>query len=242
MGLAMSVLWAPVAAAEEVPDLPGAISVWQVPDRAGPAHITHHDAARYARQHPGSVPPGVNDFTCTPTAVHPRPVVLVDGTDSNAYSDWAALGPRLAAAGYCVFALNYGGEPGGDNYGTEDMTVSAGQLAQFVATVRDATAAPEVDLAGKCEQIRIRSGSVGGLGADSCAVRLHCGVDGDPLGRDVLRRSGEPGRLVCACQEQVCVPSSHTDCGVDESAVEEQVAEEVSAAGAVATEQSSQEQ
>ncbi|MFD6062243.1 esterase/lipase family protein [Rhodococcus wratislaviensis] len=148
MGLAVSMLGAPVAAAEEVPDLPGVSSVWQVPDRAGPAQITHHDAARYARQHPGSVPPGVNEFTCTPTGEHPRPVVLVHGTDSNAYSDWASLGPRLAAAGYCVFALNYGGEPGGDNYGTEDMTVSAGQLAQFVAEVRDATAAPKVDLVG----------------------------------------------------------------------------------------------
>jgi len=147
VGCAVSILWAPVAAAEEVPDLPGAISVWQVPDRVGPAQGAHPDAARYARQHPGSVPPGVNDFTCTPT-VHPRPVVLVHGTDSNAYSDWAALGPRLAAAGYCVFALNYGGEPGGDNYGTEDMAVSAGQLAQFVANVRDATAADEVDLVG----------------------------------------------------------------------------------------------
>ncbi|KXF55932.1 lipase [Rhodococcus sp. SC4] len=148
VGWAVSILWAPVAAAEKVPDLPGAVSAWQVPDRVGPAQGAHPDAARYARQHPGSVPPGVNDFTCTPTAVHPRPVVLVHGTDSNAYSDWAALGPRLAGAGFCVFALNYGGEPGGDNYGSEDMTVSAGQLAQFVAEVRAATAAAEVDIVG----------------------------------------------------------------------------------------------
>ncbi|TQC49809.1 alpha/beta fold hydrolase [Rhodococcus sp. WS4] len=146
--LAAGILSAPVAAAEEVPDLPGVSSVWQVPDRVGPAQGAHPDAARYARQHPGSVPSGVNDFTCIPTAVHPRPVVLVHGTDSNAYSDWAALGPRLAGAGYCVFALNYGGAPGGDNYGTEDMAVSAGQLAQFVAEVRGATAASEVDIVG----------------------------------------------------------------------------------------------
>ena len=147
-GLAAGLLWAPVVAAENVPDLPGAVSVWQVPDRVGPTQGAHPDAARYARQHPGSVPPGVNDFTCTPTGEHLRPVVLVHGTDSNAYSDWAGLGPRLAAAGFCVFALNYGGEPGGDNYGTEDMAVSAGQLAQFVAEVRAATAAAEVDIVG----------------------------------------------------------------------------------------------
>ena len=66
----------------------------------------------------------------------------------DAYSDWAALGPRRAASGFCVFALNYGGEPGGDNYGTEDMAVSAGQLAQFVAEVRGATGANEVDIVG----------------------------------------------------------------------------------------------
>ncbi|QSE87651.1 alpha/beta fold hydrolase (plasmid) [Rhodococcus pseudokoreensis] len=148
VGLAASIVLAPVAAAEEVPDVPGVSSVWQVPDRGGPAQAAHPDAARYARQHPGSVPPGINDFTCTPTGGHPRPVVLVHGTDSNAYSDWAALGPRLAGAGYCVFALNYGGKPGGDNYGTEDMAVSAGQLAQFVAEVRGATGADEVDIVG----------------------------------------------------------------------------------------------
>nr|WP_271209151.1 alpha/beta fold hydrolase [Rhodococcus wratislaviensis]GLK33614.1 hypothetical protein GCM10017611_04560 [Rhodococcus wratislaviensis] len=148
VGWAASTLVSPVAAAEEVPDLPGVSSVWQVPDRIGPAQTAHPDAARYARQHPGSVPAGVNDFTCTPPGEHPRPVVLVHGTDSNAYSDWAGLGPQLAGAGYCVFALNYGGQPGGDNYGTEDMTVSAGQLAQFVAQVRGATGASEVDLVG----------------------------------------------------------------------------------------------
>ena len=30
-------------------------------------------------------------------------------TDTEAYADWAALSPALAADGYCVFALNYGG-------------------------------------------------------------------------------------------------------------------------------------
>jgi triacylglycerol lipase len=83
VGLAASILVAPVAAAEEVPDLPGASSVWQIPDRVGPAQSAHPDAARYARQHPGAVPSGVNDFICAPTGEHPRPVVLVHGTDST---------------------------------------------------------------------------------------------------------------------------------------------------------------
>ncbi|OUS95111.1 lipase [Rhodococcus sp. NCIMB 12038] len=174
-GLAASILVAPVAAAEEVPDLPGASSVWQIPDRVGPAQSAHPDAARYARQHPGSVPSGVNDFICAPTGEHPRPVVLVHGTDSNAYSDWAALGPRLAASGYCVFALNYGGEPGGDNYGTEDMAVSAGQLAQFVAEVRGATGANEVDIVGYSQGATVARYYVNRLGG-AAAVEQWVGL------------------------------------------------------------------
>ncbi|QHE73762.1 alpha/beta fold hydrolase (plasmid) [Rhodococcus sp. ZPP] len=175
VGWVASILSVPVAAAEEVPDISGASSVWQIPDRVGPAQSTHPDAARYARQHPGSVPPGVNDFTCTSTGADPRPVVLVHGTDSNAYSDWAALGPRLAASGHCVFALNYGGEPGGESYGTEDITVSAGQLAQFVAQVRGATGACEVDIVGYSQGATVARYYINRLGG-AAAVEQWIGL------------------------------------------------------------------
>ncbi|MFC6012405.1 esterase/lipase family protein [Nocardia lasii] len=105
-------------------------------------------AARYLDTHPNAVPVGLNDFDCVPGAEHPRPIVLVHGTDSSAYSDWSGIGPQLVAAGYCVFALNYGGAPGADTYGTEDMRISFAQLAAFVDEVLAATKASKVDLVG----------------------------------------------------------------------------------------------
>lgn len=125
-----------VACASEVPTLPG------------PPQTDHGAAMRYANRHPGSVPAGVNDFDGVPSAAHPRPVILAHGSDSNAYSDWAGLAPLLVNAGYCVFALNYGGKPGGTNYGTEDMNIGARQLADFVDRVLAATGADKVDLVG----------------------------------------------------------------------------------------------
>ncbi|MDI9941770.1 lipase, partial [Rhodococcus sp. IEGM 1351] len=71
-------------------------------------------------EHPDTAPAGANDFSCTPAPDHPEPVVLAHGTDASADADWAALSPMLAADGYCLFALNYGGAPGADSYGTAD--------------------------------------------------------------------------------------------------------------------------
>ncbi|MGW0176036.1 esterase/lipase family protein [Rhodococcus sp. NPDC003322] len=126
----------------------GTPSVSQTPTVPGPVQTTHAAAADYADAHPGSVPPGTNDFGCLPTDRHPNPVILAHGSDSNSYSDWAAIAPRLKADGYCVFAVNYGGAPGADTFGTEDMYLSADQVAEFVHRVRGATGAEKVDLVG----------------------------------------------------------------------------------------------
>ncbi|WP_067854702.1 esterase/lipase family protein [Nocardia shimofusensis] len=119
-----------------------------VPTAAGPIQSDHLGAAFYQKQHGSVTPSGTNDFGCRPGAEHPRPVVLAHGTDSTAYSDWSAIGPSLVAAGFCVFAPNYGGAPGADTYGTEDLRDSAAQVGAFVDRVLAETGAQQVDLVG----------------------------------------------------------------------------------------------
>ncbi|MGE5288209.1 MAG: esterase/lipase family protein [Micromonosporaceae bacterium] len=97
---------------------------------------------------PGSAPPGSNDFSCKPTAAHPYPVVLVHGTFGDMTDSWQALSPLLKNAGYCVFALNYGGSAGNLFQGYGEIATSAGQLAAFVDQVLSATGASKVDIVG----------------------------------------------------------------------------------------------
>ncbi|WP_016934813.1 esterase/lipase family protein [Rhodococcus sp. R1101] len=123
-------------------------SVSSVPVPAGPVATGHAEAAEYAENNPDTAPAGSNDFSCVPSEEHPRPVVLAHGTDSDAYSDFAALSPLLAASGWCVFALNYGLADGADDYGTGDIRVSAAQFGDFVTEVQGATGAEEVDVVG----------------------------------------------------------------------------------------------
>src|SRR5690349_9785337 len=59
---------------------------------------------------PAAPPPGVN-VGCRPSATHPRPVVLVNGTFANMTDDWSYLGPTLANAGYCVYSTVLGADP-----------------------------------------------------------------------------------------------------------------------------------
>ncbi|MFC8447721.1 esterase/lipase family protein [Kitasatospora sp. NPDC057223] len=107
-------------------------------------------AAALAKSHldPMMSPPGANDWTCRPTAAHPRAVVLVHGTWANAYDSWAGLSPVLKGAGYCVFALNFGA-PEGDVYkAAGPIPDSAKEVAAFVDQVLTATGTDQVDLVG----------------------------------------------------------------------------------------------
>ncbi|WP_030751394.1 triacylglycerol lipase [Streptomyces griseus] len=92
---------------------------------------------------------GWNDWTCKPSAAHPRPVVLVHGTFGNAIDNWLALAPYLVNRGYCVYSLDYGQLPNVPLFhGLGPIEKSAGQLDAFVDRVLAATGAPEADLVG----------------------------------------------------------------------------------------------
>ena len=58
---------------------------------------------------PQTPPPGADNFGCQPSAAHPDPVILVNGTFANQDDNWQAASPLLANHGYCVFTFNYGG-------------------------------------------------------------------------------------------------------------------------------------
>ncbi|KIF73782.1 lipase [Streptomyces sp. 150FB] len=90
-----------------------------------------------------------NDYSCKPSAAHPRPVVLVHGTFGNSVDNWLALAPYLTHRGYCVFSLDYGQLPGVPVfYGLGPIEASAGQLATYVDKVLAATGAQKADIVG----------------------------------------------------------------------------------------------
>ncbi|WUH94252.1 alpha/beta fold hydrolase [Streptomyces sp. NBC_00433] len=92
---------------------------------------------------------GWNDFSCRPSAQHPRPVVLVHGTFANGTDNWLVLAPYLVDRGYCVYSFDYGMLPGENLIGgLGPIADSARQLSAFTDRVLAATHAPEADLVG----------------------------------------------------------------------------------------------
>ncbi len=123
-----------MAALFALPAAPAGAATYPVPYNFGAGILA-------ATLHPGSSPPGSNDWSCRPTTAHPYPVVLVHGTFGNMTDSWQALSPLLANNGYCVFALDYGGSPGNQIQATGDIPTSAAQLGAFVDRVLAATGA-----------------------------------------------------------------------------------------------------
>lgn len=96
-----------------------------------------------------AVSAGWNNYSCKPSADHPRPVVLVHGTFGNSVDNWLALAPYLVARGYCVFSFDYGQLPGVPLFhGLGPIDESAEQLSAYVDRVLAATGTSEVDLVG----------------------------------------------------------------------------------------------
>ena len=100
-----------------------------------------------------AVIPGVNDFSCKPTAAHPNPVVLVHGTGDNKDYTWRELGPLLEQNGYCAFSLTYGVLPAAPMVktvvgGLAPLDYSAKELKTFIESVLTATGTSKVDIVG----------------------------------------------------------------------------------------------
>ncbi|MFF3336007.1 esterase/lipase family protein [Streptomyces sp. NPDC002888] len=92
---------------------------------------------------------GWNDYSCKPSAAHPRPVVLVHGTLANSVDNWLVLAPYLEHRGYCVFSLDYGQLPGVPFFhALGPMDKSAEQLSAFVDKVLAATKTTKADVVG----------------------------------------------------------------------------------------------
>ena len=136
---------------------------------------------------PNASPPGANDWSCKPTAAHPRPVVLVHATFVNMGLNWNALSPLLKNNGYCVFAFNYGMNSlslGGYIGGLGAVAQSGQTMSAFVDRVLAATGASKVDLVGHSQGGMLLKYYVSALGGGSkvgAAVALAPSMHGTTL-------------------------------------------------------------
>ncbi len=132
-----------------------------------PVHYNAIAAGQAILNGPNSSPPGSNDWSCKPSAAHPRPVVLVHATFVNMGLNWNALSPLLKNNGYCVFAFNYGMNSqslGGYIGGLGPIAASGATMSAFVDKVRAATGAAKVDLVGHSQGGLLLKYYVSGLG------------------------------------------------------------------------------
>jgi triacylglycerol lipase len=150
---------------------------------------------------PDSPPPGANDWSCKPTAQHPRPVVLVHGLLANQTDDWWVFSPVIKNQGYCVFSLTYGvkpgiGIPGYTPGGMKTMEESSQELSGFVNKVLAATGAKKVDIVGHSEGSLMPAYYVKYLGGKA-KVRTYVGLTTiwhgtNPAGLATLDQLGQP--------------------------------------------------
>ncbi len=96
----------------------------------------------------GAAPAGANQH-CTPSAAHPYPVILSEGTFASMYNSFGAISPDLVNNGYCVYAFNYGQTlPLTGFYAMGSIATSASELATEVSKVLSETGASKVDIVG----------------------------------------------------------------------------------------------
>jgi triacylglycerol esterase/lipase EstA (alpha/beta hydrolase family) len=172
----------------------------------GPVQPNILTAAVYSLGAPTIAPPGTNDWNCKPSAAHPNPVLLSNGTTANAYENWANLSQKLANAGYCVFAANFGGTPGSFLQTVGPIADTAKALAGFGDKVLRATGAAKLDVVGHSQggmNIRYWIKYLGGADKISRLVGLspsNHGTDLFGLLSTLEMIPGVPAALGTVCQ------------------------------------------
>ncbi|MFW0788770.1 esterase/lipase family protein [Gordonia sp. CPCC 205333] len=134
----------------------GAIAVSAAPAHATPAKlpVTYNFLAGIDAElrDPGGSLPGSNDYSCRPSAAHPRPVILVHGSGGGRQTNWGTLVPVLRNEGYCVFVPTYGELsnvwPASAIGGMGPKLASAWQVKYFVDDVLARTGSDQVDIVG----------------------------------------------------------------------------------------------
>ena len=132
-------------------------------------------------------PLGAN-VPCHPSAAHPYPVVLIEGTFASMYNSFGAISPDLVNNGYCVYAFNYGQTiPCTGFYAMGDISASAGQLATEVNNVLASTGASKVDLVGWSQGGMMPRYYINNLGG-AAKVNMLVGFAPSNYGTDAGRR------------------------------------------------------
>ena len=211
----------PVVRCASVALAAGAVCLTGVPASAAPVAGSFAEAFAFSITHPGVTPAGANDYSCVPSAEHPEPVVLVHGFLENSYDNWGSLSPRLAAAGYCVFAVDYGNTgPVPALGGLGSIPDSAGELSTFVDSVLAATGAEKVSIVGHSKGGTVPRYYARFLGGDRTVSRIvalsppNYPTAGPPVQDDVLQRLNEGSDTVSGIEyttivtryDQIVVP------------------------------------
>lgn len=140
-------------------------------------------------------PTGANDWSCTPSAQRPEPVILVHGTFGDRKSLLDDLSAAIVAEGFCVFSLDYG------NRATGDIPASAAQLKAFVAKVLDATGAAQVSMVGHSQGGMMPRYYIKFLGGDQVVDDL-VGLSPSNHGTETSGSGSSDGGFCTACSQQ----------------------------------------
>lgn len=116
---------------------------------------------------------GLNDWTCTPTAAHPEPLVLLHGLGANKDINFASMGKFLVSKGYCAYSVTFGVTSYGPSVGgLGSMPASAAEISAFVEQVRTATGAKQVNIVAHSAGTTVATHYMKFLGGDRIVKRF----------------------------------------------------------------------